>query len=181
MIGTIKRGKILCPNPSEHSLIPKNRRKLKTVPQKQRVSGRAISRARQPARTGLGPVRPNPAVGGACDHQATSPAPPASTSADFGRSFRPWGVERTTLLRCDASTWGWGRVRAVMEMSIDSPRPFCYSTQFAKCAGSLLRARARIAIEGNSEVARRLGRRTPLWQANPCEGANSNMAFLVAR
>src|ERR1700722_10345153 len=129
----------------------------------------------------LGPVRADPAPRGPCDHQATSPAPPASTTADLGRSFRPWGVDLPTLLRCDASTEGWGRIWPAVEMSIDSPRPFCYSTQFAKWAGSLLRARARVAVEGNSEAARRLGRRTPQQQAIPREGANSNMAFLVAR
>lgn len=80
--------------------------------------------------------RPRGVVPRSRNRQATSAALLASTMADLCQWWAFGCADAPSQVRCDAFEYGWGSLPR--EMSIDSLVPFCYSTQFARCAGNLL-------------------------------------------
>ena len=111
--------------------------------------------------------------------QATSAPLGASTMADSCRMLRLPGKDALKRLWMQSTPAGLGL--GAGDMQIDSPGPFCYSTQFARCAGASCETiKIPVASRWKPVGVRRFRRSMPKWNAMPRKGAESIMGTRVA-
>lgn len=110
-----------CPNRFEQSLIPKNSSKQKMACSTQRRNDRSRMGRQGETTAYFGQRHRN--------RQATGLAPGASTLPESC----PRLLFQMSLDAFHRET-RHGREKLALEMCVDTPRPFCYSTRFALCA-----------------------------------------------